>query len=174
MTQDYAPTILADETPVVGTIVGTGVTSSLLLFFQQSLEKMVPYFFICGLVIMIDLVFGIKAAKKRDEDIRVSRAIRRTLGKTFEYFAWAVLASSLTVATGYGIIQTGLMLLVIGIELISVAQNWYFWKFGKRVKVDALKAAEAVIEAKTGANIKGAVKIEGTKKKNGTDSKEDI
>ena len=172
MTQDYAPAILADETTTAGTIVGTGVSTTFLLFFEQSFQRMIPYIFICSIVILIDLIFGIKAAKKRGEDIRVSRAIRRTMGKATEYFCWSVLASTLAVATDIRIIETGLMLLVIGIELISVAQNWYFWKFGKKVKVDALKAAEAVIEAKTGASVKGAITIEN--EKNGTDRKKNI
>ena len=167
MTHDYFPTILADEASTTGVVVGTGVSATFLLFLEHSFERMVPYFFICGIVIIIDLVFGIKAAKKRGEEIRISRAIRRTLSKTAEYLCFSVLASSIAVATGISAIETGLMLLVIGIELISVGQNWYFWKYGKKVKVDALKAAEAVIEAKTGANLKGAVTIE--KKKNETE-----
>ena len=85
-----------------------------------------------------------------------------------------MLASSLAVATGYTIIETGLMLVVIGVELISIAQNWYFWKFGHkaRVKVDAAKIIEAVVQAKTGANIEGAVSIqkgEGANKKEAKD-----
>lgn len=54
------------------------------------------------------------------------------------------------------------MLVVIGVELISIAQNWYFCRFGRqaKVKVDAAKVIEAVVQAKTGANIEGAVSIE--------------
>ena len=63
MTQDYAPAILADETTTAGTIVGTGVSTTFLLFFEQSFQRMVPYIFICSIVILIDLIFGIKAAK---------------------------------------------------------------------------------------------------------------
>lgn len=97
-----------------------------------------------------------------------------------EYFCWAVLASSLAVATGYTVIETGLMLVVIGVELTSIAQNWYFWKFGHKakVKVDAAKVIEAVVEAKTGANIEGAITIKKTeesenKEKVKIDGKED-
>lgn len=54
------------------------------------------------------------------------------------------------------------MLVVIGVELISIAQNWYICRFGRqaKVKVDAAKVIEAVVQAKTGANIEGAVSIE--------------
>lgn len=154
--------ILADEASTGSVVVGTGISATLLLFFQQSFERMLPYLVIAAVVILIDLVFGIRAAKRKGDRIRISRAIRRTIGKAVEYFCWVVLASSLAVATGCTVIETGLMLVVIGVELISIAQNWYFWKHGHRpkVKVDAAKVIEAVVEAKTGANIEGAVCIE--------------
>lgn len=152
--------ILSDEASVGSVVVGTGISATLLLFFQQSFERMLPYLVIAAVVILIDLVFGIRAARRKGDRIRISRAIRRTIGKAVEYFCWAVLASSLAVATGYTVIETGLMLVVIGVELISIAQNWYFWKFGHKVKVDAAKVIEAVVEAKTGANIEGAITID--------------
>ena len=143
-------------------MVGTGLSATLLLFFQQSFVRMLPYLVIAAVVILIDLVFGIRAARSKGDRIRISRAIRRTVGKAVEYFCWSVLASSLAVATGYTVIETGLMLVVIGVELISIAQNWYFCRFGRqaKVKVDAAKVIEAVVQAKTGANIEGAVSIE--------------
>ena len=57
--------------------------------------------------------------------------------------------------------------------LISIAQNWYFWKFGHKagVKVDAAKVIEAVVEAKTGANIEGAITIKKTEE---SENKEEI
>ena len=154
--------ILSDEASAGSVVVGTGISATLLLFFQQSFERMLPYLVIAAVVILIDLVFGIRAARRKGDRIRISRAIRRTIGKAVEYFCWAVLASSLAVATGYTIIETGLMLVVIGVELISIAQNWYFWKFGHKatVKVDAAKVIEAVVEAKTGANVEGAITID--------------
>ena len=158
---DFNAHILADEASTGGVVVGTGISAALLLFFQQSFERMLPYLIIAAVVILIDLVFGIRAAKRKGDRIRISRAIRRTIGKAVEYFCWVVLASSLAVATGYTIIETGLMLVVIGVELISIAQNWYLWKFGHKagVKVDAAKVIESVVEAKTGANIEGAITI---------------
>lgn len=153
--------ILADEASTGSVVVGTGLSATLLLFFRQSFVRMLPYLVIAAVVILIDLVFGIRAARRKGDRIRISRAIRRTIGKTVEYFCWVVLASSLAVATGYTIIETGLMLVVIGVELISIAQNWYFWKHGHKVgvKVDTAKVIEAVVKAKTGADIDGAVSI---------------
>ena len=157
----FAPNILADEVSTGGVVAGTSLTATLLLFFENSLAKMVPYLFISLIVILLDLWFGVQAAKTRGEDIRWSRAIRRTIGKAVEYFAWAVLASSLSVATGYDIIQTGLMLIIIGIECISIFQNWLTVKKGKKVTVDLPKVVESVISDKLGADVRGAIKIEG-------------
>ena len=165
--------ILSDEASAGSVVVGTGISATLLLFFQQSFERMLPYLVIAAVAILIDLVFGIRAARRKGDRIRISRAIRRTIGKAVEYFCWAVLASSLAVATGYTIIETGLMLVVIGVELISIAQNWYFWKFGHKatVKVDAAKVIEAVVEAKTGANVEGAITID---KSEESENKEEV
>lgn len=162
MMDSYYAHILSDEASAGSVVVGTGLSATLLLFFQQSFVRMLPYLVIAAVVILIDLVFGIRAARRKGDPIRISRAIRRTVGKAVEYFCWSVLASSLAVATGYTVIETGLMLVVIGVELISIAQNWYFCRSGRqaKVKVDAAKVIEAVVQAKTGANIEGAVSIE--------------
>lgn len=157
--------ILADEASTGSILVGTGMSATLLLFFENSIMKMIPYFIVCFFVIALDLWFGLRAAKKRGEQIRISRAIRRTIGKGIEYIAWSILASTISVATGYDIIQTILMLVVIGIEIISIGQNWYYCKFGKVVKVDALKLGTAVLESKTGVDVRSAVKVEKKKEK---------
>lgn len=159
--ESFAPGIMADEISTGGVVVGAGFTTTLLLFFENSLEKMIPYFFICAVVIALDLWFGVRAAKTRKEEVRVSRAIRRTLGKCFEYFCWSVLASSLSVATGYEMIQTVLMLIVIGIECISILQNWLTIKKGKKVTVDVPTIIEAAVSDKFGVDVRGAVKVEG-------------
>lgn len=166
---DLGTHILADEASTGSVVVGTGVSAALILFFEQSLERMLPYLFVAAAVILIDLVFGIRAAKKRGDRIRISRAVRRTVGKSVEYFCWAVLASSLAVATGYTVIETVLMLLVIGVEMVSIIQNWWWVKFGRRpprVTVDAARVIEAVVEAKTGARIGGAVTVDKESKEN--------
>lgn len=163
MTQNdtIVPSILADEASTGSVIAGTGMTATLLIFFENSLAKMLPYLFISLIVILLDLHFGIKAARTRNEEVRWSRAIRRTLGKAFEYFCWSVLASSISVATNLEIIQTGIMLVVIGIECISIFQNWLTIKKGKKVTVDIPKVVESVISDKIGADVRGAIKVDG-------------
>lgn len=77
-----------------------------------------------------------------------------------EYFCWSVLASTIAVATNLPIIETGLMLVVIGIEMISIFQNWFTVKRGKTVSVDLPKVIENVISEKTGIDIHGTIKVE--------------
>lgn len=169
----FAPNILADEVSTGGVVAGTSLTATLLLFFENSLAKMIPYLFISLIVILLDLWFGVQAAKTRSEEIRWSRAIRRTLGKCFEYICWSVLASSMSVATGYDIIQTGVMIVVIGIECISIFQNWLTVKKGKKVTVDLPKVVENVISDKLGADVRGAIKIEGENREPKQEADED-
>ena len=52
--------ILSDEASAGSVVVGTGISATLLLFFQQSFERMLPYLVIAAVVILIDLVFGIR------------------------------------------------------------------------------------------------------------------
>lgn len=164
-----APNILADEVSTGSVVAGTSLTATLLLFFDNSLSRMVPYLFIAFVVIVLDLWFGVQAAKTRKEEVRWSHAARRTLGKMFEYFGWSVLGSSLAVVTGYDIIQTGLMLIVIGIECISIFQNWMTIKRGRKVTVDLPAVMEAVISDKIGADVRGVIKMEEETVDNGND-----
>ena len=86
--------ILSDEASAGSVVVGTGISATLLLFFQQSFERMLPYLVIAAVVILIDLVFGIMAARRKGDRIRISRAIRRTVGKAVYYLCWAASSTS--------------------------------------------------------------------------------
>lgn len=151
--------ILADEQSIGGAVASTGTTSGILLFFQNTLEEIVPLLIAAGAVIILDLIFGWKAAKKRNtEPVTISRAIRRTIGKAFEYFCWCVLASSLGVALQMPMLERIVVLVVIGIECISIFQNWYFVHYKKYISIDVAKIGEKVIEHKTGIDVSGAIK----------------
>ena len=54
---------------------------------------------------------------------------------------------------------------VIGIEIISIFQNWMTVKKGKKVTVDLPAVVESVISDKLGADVRGAIKIEGEERK---------
>ena len=83
------------------------------------LEFMEPlkWFFLLGLIlIVVDLRFGILAARARGESIRTSRAVRRTLNKVIDYLCWILVAGAMGKAFGMPFdvpILPALVLLVI-------------------------------------------------------------
>ena len=75
-----------------------GTSVVLTAFLTEILADMLPFLIVAVVVIVVDLVFGIRAARHRDEQVRWSRAFRRTVSKLFEYICWITLSSSLSVA----------------------------------------------------------------------------
>ena len=120
--------VSAGELLVQGSVATTAV-----VFLQQAVLNMIPYLFIAVVLIIVDLYFGVKAAKKRGEVVRASRAFRRTMGKTMEYVCWVILASSLSVAFETVVIEWVVLGIVMGNELLSVLTN-YFELHGYKLK----------------------------------------
>ena len=91
---------------------------------------------------MADLKFGISAAKYRNEIVKRSRAVRRTLDKITNYCLWIILAYTFGQAFGqpFGIDLLPLIILLViyGVELESIYVN-YFAAKGKKVKVNVFK-----------------------------------
>ena len=49
--------ILSDEASAGSVVVGTGISATLLLFFQQSFERMLPYLVIAAVVrLLIEII----------------------------------------------------------------------------------------------------------------------
>lgn len=94
------------------------------------------------ILIMADLRFGIPAAKARGEEVKKSRAVRRTFDKITNYCIWIILAYTFGQAFGqpFGIeLLPLLMLLVIyGVEVESIYVN-YFAAKGRKIKVNFFK-----------------------------------
>ena len=94
------------------------------------------------LLTMADLKFGISAAKYRNEIVKRSRAVRRTLDKITNYCLWIILAYTFGQAFGqpFGIDLLPLIILLViyGVELESIYVN-YFAARGKKVKVNVFK-----------------------------------
>lgn len=89
-----------------------------------------------------DLRFGISASRQRKEEIKWSRAIRRTFNKITSYVIWVILAYTFGQAFGtpFGIDLLPLIILLViyGVELESIYTN-YFTSRGKSVKVNVFK-----------------------------------
>lgn len=94
------------------------------------------------LLTMADLKFGISAAKYRNEIVKRSRAVRRTLDKITNYCLWIILAYTFGQAFGqpFGVDLLPLIILLViyGVELESIYVN-YFAAKGKKVKVNVFK-----------------------------------
>lgn len=116
----FSDNINAGELIVQGSVATTAV-----VFLQQAVLNMIPYLFIAIALILVDLYFGVKAAIKRGEKVRASRAFRRTMGKTMEYVCWVILSSSLSVAFGTVVIEWIVLGVVMGNELLSVLTNFF-------------------------------------------------
>lgn len=123
----------ANEITSEGIIVQAGVTGAAIAFFTETIRDMVPYLFAALVLIIVDLYFGIKAAGRRSERIRPSRAVRRTVGKCFEYLCWVTVSATLSVAFDIQAIEWVILGVVMGNEVISITSNW-FEVHGKTIK----------------------------------------
>ena len=90
------------------------------------------WFVAAAVFVAVDLRFGILAARERGEEIRLSRAIRRTVNKALDYLCWVTVAEVLSrtfgVTLGYPMVSVGVLMMVYGIELNSLANNWLTYK----------------------------------------------
>ena len=108
-----------------GILVEGGVATTAVLFLQEAVLNMIPFLLIAFILILVDLLFGIKAAKKRGEKIRPSRALRRTVGKSVEYVCWVILSSTLSVAFNTPLIEWIILGIIMGNEVLSVITNYF-------------------------------------------------
>lgn len=153
----------ADTTSVAATsqVVAQGSVSALLVsFYHDALDLAFPFIIPALFLILVDLLFGVQAAKRRKEDVRISRAIRRTIDKMVSYACWIILSATLSVAFALPNLSKIILGIVIGIELISVVTN-YFTMRGKKVS-GLWETAMSIIGHKVGEDL-STIKIEDDK-----------
>lgn len=68
-------------------------------FLRDTLEHMIPWLMASTAVILCDLVFGVRKALLMGEEVRLSHAVRATMGKTVTYFSFVFMVCAITVAT---------------------------------------------------------------------------
>ena len=94
-------------------------------FIAQSLEHMIPWLIVSAVVVVCDLFFGIRKALLMKEDVRFSKAIRRTMGKMVTYFAFVCMVVMIDIASGVNWnIDVWSCLLVCFIEMCSILSNY--------------------------------------------------
>lgn len=109
------------------------VATIIAVVAHNTFYAMLPYMIVCLCIIILDLYYGVRAARKRHEEIRVSRAIRRTLAKIFEYLCWLLIGAGLAVAFNAPWLDKTIVGAVLGIECISMFSNALFCK-GYKIK----------------------------------------
>lgn len=120
-------------------------------FLLESLSHMLPWLVVSFAVVVCDLCFGVRKALLMNEEVRVSRAVRRTMGKMLTYFWFVCMACTIEVASGsvFGIDKWA-CLSVCFFEFCSIVSNILKpkgYKFNLR-KLFALVVSKAVDESK--------------------------
>lgn len=119
-----------------------GFMSAVMSDFLEFMEPL-EWFFLLGLIlIVVDLRFGILAARARGESVRTSRAVRRTLNKVIDYLCWILVAGAMGKAFGMSfdvpVLPAIVLLVIYGCEVNSCYGN-YFEAHGKKVKINVFK-----------------------------------
>lgn len=91
-----------------------------------------PWLLLGMVLVLVDLRFGLLAAKARKEEIRPSRAWRRTLNKAVDYLCWVTLAEvcsrTFGVSMGVPVVSMAMLFVIYGIELNSCVNNYLEYK----------------------------------------------
>lgn len=122
-------------------IIG-GFTAAVLAPFVEGWQQMLWFLILAVILIIGDLRFGIAASKKRGENIRPSRAVRRSLNKLVDYICWLSIATVVGVnfgsVFGLPLLSVIIMSVVCIIEMSSIIDNYLEYK-GIKKKVNVIK-----------------------------------
>ena len=119
-----------------------------------------PWLLLGAVLVFVDLRFGLLAAKARQEEIRPSRAVRRTINKMIDYLCWVTLAEvcSMTfdVTFGVPVVTIAILIIIYGIELNSCVNNYLEYKgVKKRLNFFKLVGREDLLENEVSNNETG-------------------
>lgn len=92
-------------------------------FVIESLHHMIVWLIVMFSVIMCDLAFGVRKRFILNEEVRISKAFRDTMGKMVTYFSFVVMVVMISEATGNDKIALWGVLAVCGVEGLSIIGN---------------------------------------------------
>jgi len=120
-----------------------------IAWFTDACARMFPWLIACIPLILLDLRYGVKAARYRHELVRFSKGLRATVGKVFEYLCWISVSVLLAHTFGEEWIEPLVLALVILNEFSSIIGNYfetkgYKWNQTAVWKAIAKKGADAV------------------------------
>ncbi len=116
--------VQATENGAVNTVVEGGATIGVVAFFSEAMKQTLPWLVLAVPIIVLDLLYGIRAAKYRGEKVRWSTAIRRTVDKMVSYVLWCAAAVMIAQLFEVAWLDKAILGLVYGNELISVIGNY--------------------------------------------------
>lgn len=146
------PVVQLSQSTVAGTLI---IYRNELL--TQSFMWIIPIVF----AVIVDLIWGIPAAKFRCEKITFSNALRRTTNKLCAYTCWIILSVSISISYSNQSIAAWMMGVVLANEIVSAINNYLFPK-GKKLN---LRSILAVIGEKFGLKNLKNVTLEDIEKK---------
>nr|DAP77330.1 MAG TPA: holin [Caudoviricetes sp.] len=119
-----------------------GTTAAMVAPLLEFYNRLIPFLLLAIVLIIVDIRFGVAAARKRGEPIRTSRKWRRAINKLVDYICWVTLAGMFGEAfgeiLGIPILSVLILLIVYGIEISSCFNN-YFEAKGIKKKVNIFK-----------------------------------
>lgn len=115
------PLALTEESAL---IVEGSVSAALVTLLQTAVLRMIPYAIPGLFLLVLDLLYGIRAAQSRGEKVRMSTAIRRSMTKLFSYICWLILATTIAIAFDKTWLEWGTLALVYGNEGLSIIGNY--------------------------------------------------
>ncbi len=122
--------------------------STLTLFLEESIQAMVPWLVVMLSVILCDLVVALRRCYIMNEEIRVSKAVRNTMGKVVTYVAFVLMVCLIEQATGFGLhLDAWSCLIVCFTEACSIFSN-LLKPHG--YKLNTLKAVAVLVAKLTG------------------------
>lgn len=113
-------------------------------------SHLAPWLLLGMVLVLVDLRYGVLAARRRGEDIRFSRAWRRTINKMLDYLCWVTVAELMSrtfaVSLGVPVVSISMLFIIYGIEVSSCVNNYFeykgirkrfnFWKLLNRKDID--------------------------------------
>ena len=113
-------------------------------------SHLAPWLVLGLVLVLVDLRYGVLAARVRGEEIRLSRAWRRTINKMIDYLCWVTAAELMSrtfaVSLGAPVVSMTMLFIIYGIEISSCVNNYFeykgvrkrfnFWKFINRKDIE--------------------------------------
>lgn len=116
---------MSTEPSTASTVLQGGISVAAVAFLHSALTHMIPYAIAAIPLILLDLLWGIRAAKYRKERVTFSRAFRKTMAKTMDYICWLIIAASLGVAFDARWVEFVLIGAVMFNEITSIVGNYF-------------------------------------------------